>query len=190
MWASIRDFIVENIELWKLAVSLLTPAVAAIFAIWVARAGILTDKRKSYNQELIKQRLEVYRTTAPLINEIYCFCSFIGPWQELTPQKVIQNKRIADRNIHVYRPIFSNQLFQSYQDLISLLFQEFNGFGETAKIRIDLNYAKVNWRGGWQPGWDNFVTKPFDDPLDVQYEKFMRAFGEELGAEAPKWALN
>jgi hypothetical protein len=179
----------DNIEVWNLGASLLTPLVAGIFAIWVARAGVFTDKAKTINQELIKQRLSVYKDVAPQINRIYCYLTFVGNWKKLTPTDVLESKREADREMHIYRILFRNDLFQAYRSFILASFVENTGYGEAAKVRLPTSRAKDEWKSGWQPEWESSTSKEGvgDETIHNSYEALMRIFARELGAPAEPW---
>jgi hypothetical protein len=76
------------------------------------------------NQTVIQERIALYRTIGPLLNDVYCYFMWIGKWKEISPLQVIEKKRELDRQMYVYRFLFSPELFEAYRAFIRSCFEE------------------------------------------------------------------
>ncbi|BDV35512.1 hypothetical protein [Methylocystis iwaonis] len=186
---TIHDFMQEYGTAADLLIKLATPAIGLYLSIILAKSGILTDKKKAANQELIKQKLVLYKEVAPEVNAIFCYIFFLGNWRTLTPSDVLEKKRACDKQMHIYRPLFDEALFVAYQKFIEACFREFNGFGKPATIRLKLATAQGYWLSEWDSNWARFFSNEEapDAELSTHYEQFMRQFAKELGAEGAEW---
>ncbi|GJD30232.1 hypothetical protein PMNALOAF_1476 [Methylobacterium adhaesivum] len=183
MLQNLTKLVLDNLEITKIVISIATPIIGAALTILIAYVLIFTDKTKFLNSELIKQRIAIYKELAPAINEIYCFINFVGHWQTLTPDRIIERKRACDREMHIYRALFDKKMFDKYQIFIKSCFKEFNGYGEPAKIKINVREAKLNWRSKWNNDWDKYLydIENNDATLEKHYTSFMKCFSAQLG---------
>ena len=172
-----------DVEFLKLLASVVTAFIAGGIALLVARYNFRTDQSKTANQELIKKRLEIYANIVPKLNDVYCFTQFRGGWRTITPDEVILRKRAADQAFHVYRPIFSAAVFEAYEQYRAACFKEFNGYGESAKIRVDLVEAQRNWQEHWQESWSALIAGEDPDTPDIteSYNELLKALAREIG---------
>jgi hypothetical protein len=175
-----------SLEIVKLIVSGATPVIAGIIAWMVGRFGIQLERRKAINQELVKKRIQLYDQIGPLLNDIYVAFMFVGHVKEIKLSDVIQRKRDADRIIYVNRPLISKSLFDRYHSFINLTFDHYMGYGENAKLKLDLERAKKEWRKDWQPDWEKLISdKPpaSSEAIRREYDELVGAFASDIGAE-------
>ena len=125
----------NSLEIAKLAASLLTPLFLLFVGIWVSR---LTERFKVTlwaNQKVIEKRIDVYDKIAPMLNDLYCYFSYIGNWKEITPIQIIDIKRNLDKTFYIYAALFSPEFQKLYFTFIHLCFETYVGAGKNAKLR-------------------------------------------------------
>ena len=147
-----------SLEVAKFVVSLATPVIAGIIALMVARFGIQLERQKAINQELVKKRIQIFDEIGPKLNDIYVVLMFVGHVKSIKVSEVIQRKREADRIIYVNRPLVSQNLFDKYNSFVNVAFEHFTGYGEDAKLKLDLARAKKEWRDDWQEEWEKSIS--------------------------------
>jgi hypothetical protein len=167
------------------------PGIGALFAVWVAGSGILTDKAKALNQELIKQKMVVYNEVAPCVNGIYCYLMFVGAWKNSTPDDVVALKRSADKEMHIYRALLGEDLFAAYRAFIQCSFRESSETGMEATIRLDPSIARQLRMDDWKESWDAKLAASQAPPRksDSTYVTLMMRFAKELGADGEPWRV-
>ena len=164
--------------------------VAGLFA-WILRH--LNKRLESslwFNQKVIERRLQVYDEVMPKLNDLFCYYTYVGNWKELTPPQILAWKRELDKKMHISRPLFSNNFFQSYLDFMGLCFKIFNGIGEDAKLRTKIEARRQAGKENWLPEYDRMFATPEECPKkeEVQqaYHNLGSRFSEELGLEKSK----
>jgi hypothetical protein len=170
----------NSLEVVKITVGFLTPLAVGV-------VGWFISRQLATNQELIKKRIQIYDSVAPLLNDIYCHFRCIGDFRSISPPEIVNHKRVLDRNLYVYHALFSSQLFDQYQRLINqFCFRPYTGAGESAKIRASANIIKMQWKEKWQPEWDKYYDEediPFEqhDQFVLEYQRLLELFAENLG---------
>ena len=106
--------------------------------------GLKFERRKVANQELVRKRIAVYDHVAFRLNDILCFYKAVGGWAGMDPDTVIQAKREADRQMYVYRALFSDRLFQAYSAFNDSCFRTHAdpAGGTPAKLKLDLGHVQ------------------------------------------------
>jgi hypothetical protein len=172
-----------DVEFLKLAATVFTAFTAGAIALLIARYNFRTDQSKTVNQELIKKRLEIYGNVVPKINDVFCYTRFVGGWRTFNPQEIIDRKREVDRVFHVYRPIFTQEVFEAYELFRRACFREYNAYGENATIRVDLEEARKNWREKWQESWSEWFAgeDPFAPDIAESYHGLLVVLAREIG---------
>lgn len=168
------------LEVAKLVASLSVPMAVLVL-------GLILERRKVANQELTKKRIAVFDVVAPKLNDIFCFYRVVGHWATLEPDRVIAAKRDADRQIHVYRALFSATFFAAYQDFMAAGFEMFSSpeGGAPAKLRLDLTHVSREMGTRWQVAWRERVSArptPIGE-FSVAYQRVMKAFAREIGVD-------
>lgn len=168
------------LEVAKLVASLSVPVAVLVL-------GLMLERRKVANQELTKKRIAVFDAVAPRLNDIFCFHRAVGHWATLDPERVIAAKRDADRQIHVYRALFSADFFAAYQGFMAASFEMFSApeGGSPAKLRLDLAHVSPEMGARWQDSWRERVSEtptPIGE-LTAAYQRVMTAFAREIGVD-------
>jgi hypothetical protein len=149
--------------------------------------GLALERRKVANQELTKKRIAVYDQVAPRLNDIMCFYRAVGHWASLDPDKIITAKREADRQMHVYRALFSPGFFATYQAFMDVCFETFSDprGGTPAKLRIDRGHAMREMGARWSDAWTERCSgKPTPvGEMSAAYAAVMAAFAREIGVD-------
>jgi len=168
------------LEIAKLLASLSIPVALLLL-------GLALERRKVANQELTKKRIAVYDQVAPRLNDIMCFYRAVGHWASLDPDKIIAAKREADRQMHVYRALFSAEFFAAYQAFMDACFETYSDprGGAPAKLRLDRAHAASQMGPRWVDAWDERCSArptPVTE-MSAAYVKVMTAFAREIGVD-------
>jgi len=158
----------NSLELTKVLVSALTPILVAIIGFIINGKLKKLDNRQWTNQKILEKRLIVYDKVVPILNDILCYHSYIGSWKELSTKKIIDYKRILDKEFNVYSSLFCPELMTKYNDFIKLCYKTNTGWGNDAKIK-SLYYQRVKYCTDWQES----DQKSFDEEyiLEVSSHK-------------------
>ncbi len=176
------------LEIAKLAVSALTPIVVLFLGVVVHRFSKRLEHAQWANQKLIEKRLAVYDAMAPQMNDLLCFCTFVGRWQTLTPPEILDRKRDLDRQFYVSAPLFSQKFACLYQTFMDTCFKTYGGHATHARLRIGLEYRQQHVRD-WRPEWTTYFVSPSDvdkGAVRLAYAGLMGQFATELGIRTPR----
>ena len=175
----------NSLEIAKLLVSGLTPVVVIIVGFWVDRRLKNIEHLQWANQRITEKRIAVFDESAPLLNDLLVFFTYVGSWHELTPPDIIKHKRDLDRTFHIYAPLFSEKVRADYDHFIALCFHDYSGWGQDAKLRTLSERRKQAAGGSWDSDWDNYFSAATDvpDPNEIRgsYKRLMIGFAAELG---------
>lgn len=168
----------DNLELAKLAISVLTP-------VFVLVLGIVINNSIKNSERSTSLRSEIYRTVGGDLNDIYSYLSFVGGWKELTPIDITARKRTVDRAMFTYKPFFSDELFNTYKQFMTEAFSHYEGAGVDARIRSSIATPNGNRRihgtNPWQSEWDDrFTNEKNTDAQRKAYEMFLIQLARDL----------
>lgn len=177
------DNVWNSLEVVKLVVSASTTIIFAIILFHIERSVRRLESNLWVNRKIIERKLQVYDETMPLLNDLLCFYTRVGSWQNLSPLQIRQTKRLLDKKIHIARPLFSERFFAQYTHFMELCYLTYQGHGEHAKLRV--NFEKYRDADSWKPEFSElFVTdSQFWTPSKVirtAYEQLGQIFVEEL----------
>lgn len=175
-----------SLEVVKLVIAALTPlTVVGLGVLIAARTRRVEDVRWA-NQLIVERRVELFGLTAPKLNKILCFGTFVGRWKELTPEAVLELKRELDEIMHTNRLMFSPEVFVAYHDLMSTCFRTFANVNKDALIRLPVRSAwgdrqSLAW---WSEDMSGSFTSEEDRVTTQQagdaYDALQRAFRADL----------
>ena len=179
----------NSLEIAKLVIGVLTPLSLAAFGWFISRSLKRFELLQWSNQKLIEKRLILYDSIAPLLNKLLCFYTWVGYWKDVSPQDVIKAKRELDQSMNVYRHLFDDDLYNTYQSFIHLLFEPFTGRGHDAKIRSVIQGAdgdrKAHRTYEWDPVWETKFSAPDNVAAKAEvgaaYYQVMKALRRSLG---------
>ena len=146
------------LEYAKLIVSAITPIMTGVIACLLLYFGLRLDRHKQVSGELVKKRIDFYEKTTPHINDLYCFCRGVGHWADLSPEQLINSKRVLDRQFHLNRVLMTEWTFDLYNEFVAQYFSMFVGAGKPARLKVDLEFVKdqmgPNFKNAWIPALD------------------------------------
>lgn len=175
----------SSLEIAKLAVGVLTPILLFVLAYMVNRAARSVEQAQWTSQKLIERRLDLYEKMAPTLNDLFCFFTLVGHFQEITPPDAISRKRKLDRIFHAHAPLFTPEFRDRYQDFLNVCYVHFVAEAEPARLRASIE-AQKRERTSWKPEWDANFSYPNDvsSPLQIAnaYDDMMDAFASDVGA--------
>jgi hypothetical protein len=117
----------NSLEIAKILVTVLLAAVGGLFTYVTYQQGRL--------DRAAEQRMSVWREASPVINDIYAYNMFIGQFKDLTPSKIIEDKRKLDKLMYTNQVLFSRGYFQAYQLFMNTAFQSYNGWLADPSLR-------------------------------------------------------
>jgi hypothetical protein len=178
-----------SLEIVKLIVGVLTPISVAVFGWFISRRLKRFELIQWSNQKIIEKRLSLFDLISPKLNDLLCFFTWVGDWKNISPDDVLKIKRELDKFINIYRHLFDEDVYNTYQDFIHSLFLIFQGAGEDAKIRSNIlgpngdrtSHCLYTWQQKWN---DRFTEKDAILPINVIRNKYyvvMNALRKSVG---------
>lgn len=167
------------LEVAKLLASLSIPMALLLL-------GLALERRKIANQELTKKRIAVYDVVAPRLNDIFCFFTAVGHWRDLDPAKIIEKKREVDRQMHIYRVMYSSNLMETYNAFMDSAFTMFSGVGLPARLRMDRDFIGSQIGSAWNTEWTASLDTENPTPVSefrTRYHALMDTFAREIGVD-------
>jgi hypothetical protein len=183
-----------SLELAKLAVSVLTPLLLVVLGVVVSRAARRVEQAQWASRRLIERRIELYDQLAPLLNDLFCFFTFVGSFKAIDPPRVVDLKRELDKIFYVNRYLFGESFCKAYEDFMSLCFMTYYGAGQDAKLRAAFDRQR-EMRGNpaeWKADWAGLFTgesRSSEELIKEGYELLMTSFARELGISAIRASL-
>lgn len=166
----------------QFGVDVAVPVLTLVFGIVVLRLTKKLERSQWRSQKVIEKRIAEWDKIRVEFNDIFCYCTRVGGWKEMTPMDVIDRKRAADRKMHLARPYFSKGFFDAYLHFIETCFAQYQGHGVDAKIKSPLWEHQNAYHGQWDRDWEPLF---FDQPsteaeLWGAYESMLEKVAEEL----------
>jgi hypothetical protein len=174
-----------GLQIASLAVGALTPLAVAVLGILLDRWSRRIESIRTVNQTVLARRVEVFREVSIPLNRLLCFGTFVGRWKEITTADALSLKREVDEVMYANRLLFSNRLFERYQDFMSCLFAMYATPDGDALIRarISCQWGSRRHLEWWTPESSTSfsITGP-SSPETVQeaFEQLSTAFQEDL----------
>src|SRR4051794_26999304 len=117
--------------MWGASWTEATQAIGAIATpILVAVLAFGLSRRQGRNSELLKARIDYYKSLAPDLNTLMCYLTFIGTWRDTTPPEMIRLKRDLDHRFHCAAPLFSPPVLDCYTNFMNDCFETFRDWGD------------------------------------------------------------
>ncbi|MGA3954316.1 hypothetical protein ACI2UN_24560 [Ralstonia nicotianae] len=167
----------------KLVSGLITPAMLAIFGIYIHRVTKRFEHLQWRAQKLIEKRLSVYDDLAPSFNDLLCYFTYVGSWKDLDPPSIVSLKRVMDKKIHLAAPLFSPEFFVACSKFQGLCFQTYSGWGRDPLLRTNYERRRDACRGGWKVEWSDCFSSIQSDPKEISaaYLELMTVFASDIG---------
>jgi len=124
----------NSLEITKIAISASIPMIVVVVGYILNRNIKKLDKKHWTNQKILEKRLIIYDEIVPILNDILCFHCYIGNWKDIPVAMIIKNKRILDKEINIYAPLFPDDIVAKYNTFIAKCYQTNTGWGNDAKI--------------------------------------------------------
>ncbi|MBX3570196.1 MAG: hypothetical protein KF914_19190 [Rhizobiaceae bacterium] len=177
-----------GLQVLQLLVSASVPVIIAIFGASLNRRLKSIDQAQWQNRKIIEIRLDIYKEISPKMNSMYCFCVWVGDWKEISPEEMVRLKRQTDKTVNVYRHIFSENFYKSYNLFIHEIFETFTGPGEDAKIRSEVRGGngdrRIVFQAEWKAEWDRMFSSgknPSPAEIERRYLDLMHEFRSCIG---------
>lgn len=166
-----NDQLREILLIVALILAILTPIVFTILAIRFSRIIKAMKKKQWSNHKIVEKRMEVFGRMAPKLNDIYCFYCYVGNWDRITPQNILELKRELDKDIDTFFSLFSEALSKKYRGFMLLCFISASGWEHDTKIKSSYDLRQKN-SGNWDKDW----IKYFDTNNVVEATRIKEAY--------------
>ena len=179
----------NSLEIIKLIISGLTPIMIAFIGLYLNRLLKKFEHRQWRNQKLIEKRLLIYDELAPLLNDLFCYFTYVGGWKEFTPDEIVQKKRVIDKKVYIAAPLFTDNFFIEIQAFIHLCFKTYQGWGTNAKLLTDNKRRKEVLDKNWDNDWDSLFIENANEVtagyrIKEGYFRIMKVFSDNIGLNA------
>ena len=176
------DQIWNSLKIVIILIAALAPFIIAIQALRFKRIKKSLINEHQTNQRLVEKRIEIYEQIGPKLNDILCFYSYNGNWNELSPIAIMKLKKELDKEININTPLFSDDLSEKYNSFMQVCFVSFSGWEHEEKIKSLYTLRQDNnpdWNDDWIPYFD---TNNVVDGIQVKerYDELMACFKKEL----------
>jgi hypothetical protein len=104
--------------------------------------------------------------------------SDIGDFRNFSPDKVIERKRSVDRAFFSYRPYWSDQTIEKYNQFMGAAFEFYSGYASNARIRTNMEQKKAAFEQDgktWDPKWDGMFSGQAAQGIDQDYYDLIRS---------------
>ncbi len=178
------------IDWLKLVASVATPLTVAVFGYFLNQRLKSIDDAQWQSRKITEKRIELFDEIAPELNKVFCFCTFLGYWKDISPEAMLESKRELDKKVNINRHLLSDEFYKSYEGFIHLAFSTFTGWGQDAKIRAAVasgmadrkKHANYDWKQEFASMFDEQSIPPRQEFL-VSYSKAMEALRNCIGLD-------
>jgi hypothetical protein len=140
----------NSLEISKLVVSILTPLLLAYVGYLISSVQSEVARSREDRTQLDRKvaeadlaekqrirefRLELYKDTGPLLNDIFAYHFYVGNWREFTPTIIIGKKRTLDTRMYSHESLFTRTFFDKYRIFMSETFREAGEWHSDSKLR-------------------------------------------------------
>lgn len=172
----------DSLKILITAIAIIAPLVLVFLLMRIRRMKENMAGQHQTNQKLLEKRVEVYEQMGPRLNDLLCFFSYTGNWQELTPMNIMDIKRELDKYMSSHTALLSDELIAGYNGFMQVCFVAFSGWEQEEKIK-----SQYVLRQEQQPKWDDSWI-PFFDTKNVlegtvvkaRYDELMTCFKKDL----------
>ena len=168
----------NSLEIAKLLVSAIVPIIIAYVGYIIRQRLKKIEAIQSSNMVLLEWRMRIYEKMTPLLNDIYCYLTYVGDWKTMTPEQILKSKRLLDKEFYMVQPLFSQELSDAYDQFIKLCFQTYTGQGQDAKIRSgyerDGKGRKIYMGDSWETRYEDMFVKVPEATTEEEKERDKR----------------
>lgn len=172
----------DSLKIAITAIAILAPFVIVFLLVRIKRIKKSMADQHQENHKLLEKRVEIYEHMGPRLNDLLCFYSYTGNWQELSPENILGTKRELDKYISSHGALFSDELIASYNAFMQVCFVAFSGWEQEEKIKSLYTLRQeqqADWDENWIPLFDtNNVLE--GTVVKARYEELMACFKKEL----------
>lgn len=171
----------NSLEVSKLVVSLLIPLSVVFFGYLTSNA--LQNKQAGIdnNRRLMEKRQEIYEVIRIPLNDIYVYIADVGHYKDLTPQRIIDHRRMLHTMMHTNRAYWSVETFSAYLKYMDeIAFKTYVGVNKNAKIRDNPIQKKLLDK--WQADWQFLHTGSQDINHKAAYKNLLDSIAIDIGA--------
>lgn len=186
----------NSLEICKLAATIVTPMVVALFGwlIWSNQQAMVQrwerDQLELRNiaganareRDRIREfRLSLYDKAAPLLNEILAYHFYVNRWKEHSPSDIIEKKRQLDALMYANIALFTSEFFDLYREFMRQGFRSArNHFGEP-RIRTQAQCRHLRLGHDEPERWLSYFThEDTRRDLCLAYVNLLGRLSEEL----------
>ncbi len=159
----------NSLEIARLSASLMTPLMVAFVGFLLNRRIKTYEQNQWTNQKIVDKRLDIYDKLVPYLNDVLCFYCYIGNWKEIGPKEIIQYKRVLDKSMSIYKPLFDTEVWKAYNVFIHLCFETSVHWENDATIRSSFT-KRAQFSSNWDEAWYDLFSDKYLDRLAAEEE--------------------
>ena len=163
--------------------AVLSPIVVILLSgLWFNKSLEKLKSRLQTSRAIVQKRSEIYTEIQDSLNDIYCYIKRVGKWKTITPEEVIERKRLVDQKMHATRPFWSKGMRDAYKDFMDVCFVTNRGHKINAGIVAEV--VKYQELDSWKDEFIDYYDGSFDESkLDQVNNKLMAALSKDFGVE-------
>ena len=193
----------NSLEVMKLLVSASIPIVVLAVGAWInqgIRADTAARQEASLKQQqrwenehaetqfsrsqeaaqgsaVVRERVKLWSELAYDLNDMYAYFMYVGTWKELNAAEIVAKKRKTDRTVYSFRPFFSDEFFNTYQDFMKTLFKTNRAWGKDAGLRTTRDHRSH------ESDYSLFIEKDNSDSVHEKYFALLDIAAREMKLE-------
>jgi hypothetical protein len=139
-----------------------------------------TEASSKETDQIREFRLSIYKSAAPLLNDILAYHFYVGRWKETSPSDLIEKKRHLDEVLYPHRALFTSTFFARYHTFMSQSFRSAGTSYNESSIRTGFQCRQRHLGADperWRPYFSN---EDMRRGLCIAYASLLGRMSEEL----------
>ena len=185
----------NSLEITKLVVSISTPLLLVFVGYVVGRSRmtwfkVAKEQRRRDSSRMQEQqtelqrvrqlRLQLYKETGPLLNDIFAYHLYVGRWKEFTPTVIMEKKRTLDTLMYSHEFLFVADFFSKYVGFMSASFRTAGGWHTDSRLRT-MSKCRPNNSADEQTKWEaRFTQEDNRRNICIAYRDLLSSLASEL----------
>lgn len=163
------------------AIAETTPSQLAALKLAVLRWTQAIETRPS--DKIIERRLAIYDDLAPLLNDVLCYFTYLGCWNELDPPQLITVKRKIDNRLLLATPFFPPGFLAACRAFQHECFETVAGSQVEARLKTYHRYREQFHHVAWNEDWNICFSEQQADPahLEALHQVLLAEYAKCLG---------
>jgi hypothetical protein len=161
--------------------SLTTPAALAVFGFKLNKRLKHFERSLDERKRASDTRFQLYKDIGFQLNDIFTYFLCVGSWKDHTPADIVSRKRMLDRHVYTYRPVFSAEFNSEYDRFIAACFATFGGWGKDAALRTRSMHRKEDGDEQWM---HCFTQEDNMDEIAEAHRRLLSVLASDLNLQS------